>query len=89
VLERQLAERNYICDSYSVADIASWTWVDQYKDHIGGLATFPNIAAWHARIAERPAVRRGMVLWMPESSDGWSADGNVGQIEEHGRSRRK
>ena len=85
VLERQLAGRSYICDLYSIADIASWTWVDQYKDHIGGLSMFPHIAAWHARIAERPAVKRGMFVWMPESNDGWSAAGNARQIEQGGR----
>ena len=58
VLERQLEGRSYICDLYSIADIASWTWVEQYKDQIGGLSTFPHIAAWHARIAERSAVKR-------------------------------
>jgi glutathione S-transferase/GST-like protein len=88
VLERQLAGRSYIGESYSIADIASWTWVDQYKDHIGGLTTFPNIAAWHARIAERPAVKRGMNVWMPESSDGWSAAGDARQIEGNGRRQR-
>ncbi|MGA2398033.1 MAG: glutathione S-transferase N-terminal domain-containing protein [Steroidobacteraceae bacterium] len=85
VLERQLETRSYICDVYGIADIASWTWVDQYKDHIGGLAAFPNIAAWHARIGERPAVKRGMIVWIPESNDGWSADGNAAQIEGYGR----
>jgi GSH-dependent disulfide-bond oxidoreductase len=84
VLERQLEGRSYICDLYSIADIASWTWVDQYKDHIGGLAMFPHIAAWHARIAERPAVKRGLIVWMPESNDGWSAAGNARQIEAGG-----
>jgi GST-like protein len=89
VLEGQLVGRSYICEIYSIADIASWTWVDQYNDHIGGLAMFPNIAAWHARIAERPAVKRGMIVWMPQSNDGWSADGDAGQIEEGGRNRRQ
>jgi len=84
VLEHQLEGRSYICDLYSIADIASWTWVEQYKDHIGGLAMFPHIAAWHARIAERPAVKRGMLVWMPESNDGWSAAGNAHQIEQSG-----
>lgn len=85
VLERQLEGRSYICDLYSIADIASWTWVEQYKDQIGGLSTFPHIAAWHARIAERSAVKRGMLVWMPESNDGWSAAGNTRQIEQGAR----
>jgi GSH-dependent disulfide-bond oxidoreductase len=85
VLERQLEGRSYICDVYSIADIASWTWVEQYKDLLGGLSMFPHIAAWHARIAERPAVKRGMLIWMPESNDGWSTAGNAQQIEQGGR----
>jgi GST-like protein len=80
VLERQLAGRTWVCDEYSIADIASWTWVDQYNNQMGGLGEFPNIAAWHARIAARPAVKRGMTVWMPESNDGWSAAGNAAQI---------
>jgi len=80
VLERGLKGQEYICSTYSIADIASWTWVDQYHAHIGGLGDFPNIASWHGRIAERPAVQRGLKIWMPEDDGGWSASGNAGQI---------
>jgi GST-like protein len=80
VLERQLAGRDYVCDEYGIADIASWTWVDQYNGHIGGLAEYPNIGSWHARIAGRDAVRRGMTVWMPGSDGGWSAAGNAAQV---------
>jgi glutathione S-transferase/GST-like protein len=64
VLERQLAGRDYICGDYSIADMASWPWVDQYHHRVGGLAEYPNIAAWQARIAERPAVRRALQVGM-------------------------
>ena len=80
VLERQLAGRAFVCDEYSIADIASWTWIDQYNNHVGGLEQFPSIAAWHAQLAERPAVKRGMTVWMPESAEGWSAAGDAAQI---------
>jgi GSH-dependent disulfide-bond oxidoreductase len=80
VLERQLAGRAFVCDEYSIADIASWTWIDQYNNHVGGLEQFPSIAAWHGRLAERPAVKRGMTVWMPESDEGWSAAGDAAQI---------
>lgn len=83
VLERQLANRDFICDEYSIADIASWTWVDQYHDQIGGLGDFPHIAAWSARIAARPAVQRGKMIWMPQSNDGWSAKGKASPSAEH------
>jgi len=80
VLERQLANGHYIAGDYSIADIASWTWVDQYNDLVGGLAEFPAIAGWHAGIAERPAVRKGMTAWLPADDGGWTADGNRAQI---------
>jgi glutathione S-transferase/GST-like protein len=80
VLERQLTGREYVCDEYSIADIAAWTWVDQYNNHIGGLTDFPNIDGWHKRIGERAAVKRGMTVWVPESDGGWSAAGNAAQI---------
>lgn len=82
VLERQLTGRDFLCDAYSIADIASWTWVDQYHAHIGGLADYLAIAAWHTRIAARPAVQRGLTVWMPESDEGWSSRGNAAQIAE-------
>ncbi|WP_298686121.1 glutathione S-transferase N-terminal domain-containing protein [uncultured Sphingomonas sp.] len=68
VLERQLTGRAYLCDGYSIADIACWTWVDQYHAQVGGLAGFPAIAAWHRRLAARPAVRRGLTVWMPATA---------------------
>ncbi len=80
VLERQLAGRDFICDAYSIADIASWTWVDQYNSLVGGLVDYPMIGAWHASIAERPAVKRGMTVWMPKTDGGWTAAGNTAQI---------
>jgi glutathione S-transferase/GST-like protein len=62
VLERQLTGREFICDAYSIADMACWPWVEQYHHRVGGLAEYPAIAAWRARIAERPAVRRALEL---------------------------
>jgi GST-like protein len=87
VLERQLSGRDYICDDYGIADIASWTWVDQYHGQVADLALFPAIAAWHTRIAERPAVKRGMTVWQPPSDQGWSAAGNAEQIARGARKR--
>lgn len=60
VLDRQLATRDYLCGDYSIADMCNWTWIDKYPANGGGLADFPALAAWHARIAARPAVRRAL-----------------------------
>lgn len=47
---------------YSVADIGTWPWVKIYE--FSGLTdedmdAFPHLRKWLARIAERPAVKRG------------------------------
>lgn len=60
VLDRQLETRDFLCGEYSLADMCNWTWIDKYPGNGGGLAGFPNLAAWHARIAQRPAVRRAL-----------------------------
>jgi GSH-dependent disulfide-bond oxidoreductase len=65
VLEKQLVGREYLCDDYSIADMASWPWVDKYHGQIGDLAEFPSISAWRARIAARPAVQRALTIGMP------------------------
>ncbi len=66
VLERQLDGRDYLCDAYSIADMASWPWVEQYASHVGGLINYPAIHAWHARIAARPAVQRAMQVGLDQ-----------------------
>jgi GSH-dependent disulfide-bond oxidoreductase len=60
VLEGRLADRQFICDEYSIADMACWPWVNQHHDYLGDLRQFPNIFSWHERIGARPAVLRGM-----------------------------
>ena len=59
VLDQQLAGREYICDEYSIADIATWPWAVTHNwsgIDIGGLI---NMQAWLERMAERPAVVKG------------------------------
>ena len=65
VLDRQLAGREYICDDYSIADMACWPWIDKYHGQIGNIDEFPNVSAWRERIAARPAVQRALKIGMP------------------------
>lgn len=59
VLEDRLRERDYICDEYSVVDIATWPWISRYEYQQMDLCEFPRLRDWYLRIAERPAVQRG------------------------------
>jgi glutathione S-transferase len=45
---------------YSIADIASWGWINGLLFTGIDLDFFPNVKAWWARIAARPAVERGL-----------------------------
>ena len=62
VLEAQLATREYLCDDYSIADIAAFPWVNIHK--WAGVETedLPHVNAWLARMQARPAVQRGLAV---------------------------
>jgi len=62
VLERRLEGRQYLVGDYSVADVICWPWAFIAKPLGQPLEEFPNVAAWRARIKERPAVQRGVDL---------------------------
>ena len=59
VLDRRLCSRDYICDEYSIADIACWPWVSRYEWQRVNLAEYPNIRSWYKRLLARDAVQRG------------------------------
>lgn len=65
VLDRQLAQHEYLGGEYSIADIANWCWVRTSK--WSGIDTegLPHLHRWLAAIAERPAVQRGILVPEP------------------------
>jgi len=62
VLERRLAERDYVVGDYSIADMIAFPWAFIAKPLGASLDGFPRVADWRARIKERPAVRRAIDL---------------------------
>jgi GSH-dependent disulfide-bond oxidoreductase len=59
VLDRRLERNDFLAGEYSIADIATWPWASRYEWQGIDMDEFPNVKAWYARIAERPAVHRG------------------------------
>ncbi len=61
VMNTRLSTRKYLAGSYSIADMACWSWVLSAGKHVP-LVEFPNVLAWRDRVGARPAVRRGKAL---------------------------
>jgi GST-like protein len=60
VLERRLAQSEFLGAEYSVADIATYPWVARFDWHKVDLNEFPSVKRWFDRIGSRPGVQRGM-----------------------------
>ncbi len=59
VLENRLEGREFICDDYSLVDVATWPWISRFEFQQMNLSDFPNLKRWYVSIAARPAVQKG------------------------------
>jgi GST-like protein len=62
VLNKQLAERDYIAGDYSIADMACYPWIVPHERQGQDLASFPHLRRWFDAIAARPATQRAYAL---------------------------
>ena len=58
VLDKRLADRQYISGEYSIADMASYPWVLKHPVLQLRLGAFPNLTRWFDQVGERPATVR-------------------------------
>ena len=58
VLNRRLADRDFIAGDYSIADMASYPWIVPYERQSMDINEFPHLQRWFDRMAARPAVLR-------------------------------
>ena len=65
VLDRQLAENEFIAGDYSIADMASYPWIVPWKLQGQNLDDFPNLRRWFDTIRARPAVERAYLAGKP------------------------
>ena len=56
VLNKRLADREFMAGDYSIADMASYPWIVPHERHLQNLDDFPHIKRWFHTIAARPAV---------------------------------
>lgn len=61
VLNKRLADREFITGDYSIADIASYPWVLPERQG-QNIDEFPHLKRWKAAIRERPATERALAI---------------------------
>ena len=59
VMDRRLADREFLAGDYSIADMACIGWVRPYKNQGQNLEDFQNLKRWFETLTARPAVEKG------------------------------
>lgn len=62
VLDKQLADREFIARDYSIADMACYPWIVSHERQQQNLDDFPHLKRWFHAINARPAVERAYAL---------------------------
>ena len=60
VMNKRLADREFLAGEYSIADMASIGWTRSYKNQGQELEDFPHLKRWFDAILARPAVERAL-----------------------------
>lgn len=58
VLNKRLADREFVAGSYSIADMAAYPWVVPHEAQGQNLDDFPHLKRWFETIKNRPATIR-------------------------------
>lgn len=62
VLDSQLKDQEYLAGTYSIADIANWSWT-RLHDWAGvDIDDLPHLKRWMATLSDRPACRKGVKI---------------------------
>jgi GST-like protein len=62
VLDKRLADREFVAGDYSIADMASYPWIVPYERQGQKLDDSPNVKRWFETIRARPAIMRAYEL---------------------------
>lgn len=62
VMNKRLADREFLAGDYSIADMASWPWVVPYERMGQDLNEFPHLKRWFETMKARPAVDKGYAV---------------------------
>lgn len=62
VLDRRLADHEFVAGPLSVADFAILGWAWRHERHKVSFADFPNVGRWYDALLARPGVARGLAV---------------------------
>ena len=62
VMNKRLADREFLAGDYSIADMMSYPWVVPWKRQSQNIDDFPHLRRWFNAIRERPATVRAYEL---------------------------
>lgn len=62
VLDKQLADREFVAGAYSIADMAIVGWAKLYERQGVDVAAIPHVKRWLDMMLARPAVQRGLAI---------------------------
>ena len=65
VLDRRLAESEWLADDYSIADIANWCWVRTYKWSGVSRDGLEHLDRWMGVLKEKPGLQKGVQVPVP------------------------
>ncbi|MEO1747010.1 MAG: glutathione S-transferase family protein [Pseudomonadota bacterium] len=66
VMDRRLADRDFLAGDYSIADMACIGWVVPYERQGQDLNDFSNLKRWFETMKARPAVEKGLLIGKEE-----------------------
>jgi len=69
VMNRRLADHEFLAGDYSIADIACIGWVARYQRQGQDLNEFPNLHRWFKTMNARPAVAKGLLIGKQEQEN--------------------
>ncbi len=58
VLNKRLADRDFIAGEYSIADMACYPWIVPHERQLQNINDFAHLKRWFDQMADRPAVIR-------------------------------
>jgi GST-like protein len=62
VMDKRLADREYLAGAYSIADMAAWPWVVPWQNQGQKLEDTPHLQRWFEAMKARPGVERGFAV---------------------------